>query len=100
MISITKLLMDTPNYGDQLRYEPRAHESKNGVAPGRGPVVVWNCTKTCNLSCVHCYARSEAIKYQNELTHEEGIALIDQLADFKVPVILFSGGAAPAPRLF
>ena len=54
MISITKLLMDTPNYGDQLRYEPKAHECKNGVAPGRGPVVVWNCTKTCTLSCVHC----------------------------------------------
>ena len=72
MISITKLLMDAPNYGDQLRYEPKAHECKNGVAPGRGPVVVWNCTKTCNLSCVHCYARSEAIKYQNELTHETG----------------------------
>ena len=92
MISITKLLMDTPNFGDSLRYEPRAHESKNGVGPGRGPVVVWNCTKTCNLKCVHCYARSEAIKYQNELSHEEGIKLIDQLADFHVPVILFSGG--------
>lgn len=92
MISITKLLMDTPNFGDTLRYEPKAHESKNGVSEGRGPVVVWNCTKTCNLSCVHCYARSEAIKYKNELSHEEGIALIDQLAEFKVPVILFSGG--------
>jgi len=92
MISITKLLMDAPNYGDQLRYTPKAHEAKNGVSEGRGPVVVWNCTKTCNLKCVHCYARSEAIKYQNELTHEEGLALIDQLAEFKVPVILFSGG--------
>ncbi len=92
MISITKLLMDAPNYGDQLRYTPKAHEAKNGVSEGRGPVVVWNCTKTCNLKCVHCYARSEAIKYQNELTHEEGLALIDQLAEFNVPVILFSGG--------
>ena len=92
MISITKLLMDVPNYGDTLRYTPRAHEARNGVSEGRGPVVVWNCTKTCNLNCVHCYARSEAIKYQNELTHEEGLALIDQLADFNVPVILFSGG--------
>jgi len=92
MISITKLLMDAPNYGDQLRYTAKAHEAKNGVSEGRGPVVVWNCTKTCNLKCVHCYARSEAIKYQNELTHEEGLALIDQLAEFKVPVILFSGG--------
>ena len=92
MISITKLLMDVPNFGDTLRYTPEAHEARNGVSEGRGPVVVWNCTKTCNLNCVHCYARSEAIKYQNELTHEEGLALIDQLADFNVPVILFSGG--------
>ena len=92
MISITKLLMDVPNFGDTLRYTPEAHEARNGVSEGRGPVVVWNCTKTCNLNCVHCYARSEAIKYQNELTHEEGLSLIDQLADFKVPVILFSGG--------
>lgn len=92
MISITKLLMDVPNFGDTLRYTPHAHKSQNGVSEGRGPVVVWNCTKTCNLNCVHCYARSEAIKYQNELTHEEGLALIDQLADFNVPVILFSGG--------
>ena len=92
MISITKLLMNVPNFGDTLRYTPEAHEARNGVSEGRGPVVVWNCTKTCNLNCVHCYARSEAIKYQNELTHEEGLALIDQLADFNVPVILFSGG--------
>lgn len=84
--------MDTPNYGDALRYEKHANESKNGVSEGRGPVVVWNCTKTCNLSCVHCYARSEAIKYKDELTHAEGLSLIDQLADFNVPVILFSGG--------
>lgn len=37
MISITKLLMDAPNYGDQLRYTPKAHEAKNGVSEGRGP---------------------------------------------------------------
>ena len=78
MISITKLLMDTPNFGDSLRYQPHAHKATNGVGAGRGPVVVWNCTKTCNLKCVHCYARSEAIKYQNELSHEEGIKLIEQ----------------------
>lgn len=37
MISITKLLMDAPNYGDQLRYTPKAHEAKNGVSECRGP---------------------------------------------------------------
>ncbi len=56
------------------------------------PVVVWNCTRRCNLSCVHCYAHSQNIEYKGELTTEEGKALIDDLAGFGAPVILFSGG--------
>jgi radical SAM protein with 4Fe4S-binding SPASM domain len=53
---------------------------------------VWNCTQRCNLKCVHCYARAQDKAYQGELTTEEGRAFIRDLADFGVPVILFSGG--------
>jgi 12,18-didecarboxysiroheme deacetylase len=57
------------------------------------PVVVWNMTKRCNLKCIHCYARAEGEDYKGkELTTEEGKLLIDDLASFGVPVILFSGG--------
>jgi len=56
------------------------------------PVVVWNCTRRCNLRCVHCYAQSRDIDYQGELTTKEGKALIDDLAAFGAPVLLFSGG--------
>jgi putative heme d1 biosynthesis radical SAM protein NirJ1 len=35
---------------------------------------------------------SEAIRYENELTTAEAKKFIDDLAEFKVPVILFSGG--------
>jgi MoaA/NifB/PqqE/SkfB family radical SAM enzyme len=35
---------------------------------------------------------SEAKKYSGELTTEEAKQMIDDLADFKVPVLLFSGG--------
>ncbi|MFZ3372863.1 MAG: putative heme d1 biosynthesis radical SAM protein NirJ1, partial [Desulfitobacteriaceae bacterium] len=59
---------------------------------GSGPVVVWNSTRTCNLKCAHCYMDSDAQKYQGELTTEEAKRFIDDLADFKVPVLLFSGG--------
>lgn len=65
---------------------------KNGVSDGHGPVVVWNCTKTCNLKCMHCYANSDSKKYEGELSTKEAKALIDDFHEFKVPVILFSGG--------
>lgn len=92
MISVTKLLFATDYYGDKLRYTSDAHKAKNGVRPGAGPVVVWNSTRTCNLKCRHCYMSSDAKKYANELTTAEAKKFIDDLADFNVPVLLFSGG--------
>ncbi|MEG6523501.1 putative heme d1 biosynthesis radical SAM protein NirJ1 [Desulfotomaculum sp. 1211_IL3151] len=91
MIGISKLLCGTENFGDSLRY---AHGSKgqiHGAVAGHGPVVVWNTTRTCNLRCRHCYSESDNKKY-NEMNTQEAKQFIDDLADFKVPVILFSGG--------
>lgn len=91
MISISKLLCGTENFGDTLRY---AHGSKgqvHGAVAGHGPVVVWNSTRTCNLKCRHCYSESDSKKYA-ELSTQEAKQFIDDLADFKVPVLLFSGG--------
>lgn len=92
MISVTKLLFATDYYGDTLRYSEDSRAAKHGVRVGAGPVVVWNSTKTCNLKCRHCYMSSDAQKYAGELTTEEAKQFIDDLADFKVPVLLFSGG--------
>jgi putative heme d1 biosynthesis radical SAM protein NirJ1 len=64
----------------------------NGTTQGQGPVVVWNTTRTCNLKCIHCYSNSESKKYEGELDTGEALRFIDHLAEFKVPVILFSGG--------
>ncbi len=83
MISITRLLCDTVGPGDHLRYE------KKDVPR---PVVVWNCTRQCNLSCIHCYASADSRKSPQEMDTAAGRALIYNLADFGVPVILFSGG--------
>ena len=92
MISVTKLLFATEYFGDSLRYTDNAHKARNGVREGMGPVVVWNSTRTCNLKCRHCYMSSDAKKYHNELTTAEAKQFIDDLADFNVPVLLFSGG--------
>ena len=92
MISITKLLFAREYYGDKLRYSEGAHKMTDGAAEGIGPVVVWNSTKTCNLRCRHCYMDSDSRKYNDELTTQEAKNFIDDLADFNVPVLLFSGG--------
>lgn len=83
MISITRLLCDAVGPGDHLRYQKKD-------APR--PVVVWNCTRQCNLSCLHCYASADSQKSPGEMDTAAGRAFIRDLADFSVPVILFSGG--------
>jgi radical SAM protein with 4Fe4S-binding SPASM domain len=79
-------------YGAQSKNNPFSLASENGTAKGRRPIVVWNITRTCNLNCVHCYSDSGNKRYRDELNTEEAIRLIDDLAAYRVPVILFSGG--------
>lgn len=92
MISVTKLLCGSDYFGDALRYGSESRGARHGTTQGMGPVVVWNCTRTCNLKCIHCYMESDAVRYENELTTGEAKAFIDDLAEFRVPVLLFSGG--------
>jgi radical SAM protein with 4Fe4S-binding SPASM domain len=63
------------------------------------PVVMWNLTKQCNLACAHCYmdARPED---RDELSLEEGIRIIDQLAELEVPMLIFTGGEPLMSRNF
>ena len=55
-------------------------------------MVVWYTTRACNLYCILCYARAVHRSNERELTTEQGLNLIDDLATFGVPVILLSGG--------
>lgn len=95
MIGISKLYCGTVEPSDALRYGRLAKDMPSHLlqfSRDKKPVVVWNCTRRCNLKCVHCYSRSENQLYEGELTTEEGVRLIDDLATFGAPVILFSGG--------
>jgi len=92
MVGVSKLLCNTNNYGDTLRYAVGSKGQLHGAAAGMGPVIAWNITRTCNLKCVHCYSDSDAQKYAGELSTAEALQFIDDCADFKVPVLLFTGG--------
>ena len=57
------------------------------------PVVFWNLTDRCNLSCTHCYSKSGPGRTtEGELTTAESFGVLDDLADMGVPLILFTGG--------
>ncbi|MBI4114939.1 MAG: radical SAM protein, partial [Candidatus Omnitrophica bacterium] len=71
---------------------PEGHYDVPPSASKRRPITVWNITRTCNLKCLHCYSDSERKSYSGELTTEEAKGVIDDLASFQVPAILFSGG--------
>lgn len=92
MLAVSHLLADISSYGDTLRYTEHSRGHRTGTHAGAGPVVVWSVTRSCNLECMHCYANSENKKYAGELTTEEALHLIDEMAGMNVPVILFSGG--------
>ena len=95
MIGISKLYCGTVEPSDALRYGRLSSELPSHLlqfSRDKKPVVVWNVTRACNLKCVHCYARAVDRTREKELSHEQGIGLIDDLAGFGVPVILFSGG--------
>jgi radical SAM protein with 4Fe4S-binding SPASM domain len=61
------------------------------AGPGR-PVVVWNVTRRCNLHCRHCYASAGSKPDPEELTPEEGRALVEELGRVGVPALILSGG--------
>ena len=95
MIGISKLYCGTVEPSDPLRYGRKAKELPSHLlqfSEDKKPIVVWNCTRGCNLACVHCYSESANKSYDNEMTTDEGFGLLDNLAEFGVPVVLFSGG--------
>jgi len=95
MIGISKLYCGTVEPSDPIRYGRHSKDLPAHLlqfSSDKKPVVVWNTTRACNLNCIHCYARAVHRSNERELTTEQGLNLIDDLATFGVPVILLSGG--------
>lgn len=83
MINVSKLYCGLAGQSDALRYSSeKTHR----------PIAVYNCTARCNLKCLHCYSSSGASKSASELSTAQAKELISQLADYRCPVVLFSGG--------
>lgn len=93
MIGISKLYLGTVEASDPLRYgrlSGRLPSHLLQFSKDKKPVVVWNVTARCNLTCEHCYAAVSGP--QPELSTEQARGVLDDLAAFGCPVVLFSGG--------
>jgi radical SAM protein with 4Fe4S-binding SPASM domain len=102
MIIFSKALADQATVWEALR----ASQSCQNLPPDllrfsaqSKPVVMWNLTAHCNLACQHCYMDASQ-NAREELSLEEGIRLVDELADMKVPILIFTGGEPLLSRNF
>ena len=95
MIGISKLYCGTVEPSDAIRYGRESGKLPSHLlqfSSDKKPVVVWNVGQRCNLKCIHCYSQSKDIEYPGELNTKEAKAMLDGLAEYGAPVILFSGG--------
>lgn len=95
MIGISKLYCGQVEPSDALRYGRHSGKLPSHLlqfSKDKKPVVVWNMTRRCNLKCVHCYAHALEEDGVDDISTEQAKALIDDLAAYGAPVMLFSGG--------
>ena len=95
MIGISKLYCNSIEASDTLRYGRKSKDLPSHLlqfSEDKKPVIVWNMTRRCNLNCVHCYAKATNTKGEDYIDTSSAKEMIDDLADFGVPVMLFSGG--------
>lgn len=93
MLNVSSLLGVRQSASDALRYGRHRHgETIPTSSRARRPVVVWNVTRACNLACKHCYANAKRTAAPDELTNAEARAFLDDLAEYRVPAVLISGG--------
>ncbi|MDR1853784.1 MAG: heme d1 biosynthesis radical SAM protein NirJ [Azoarcus sp.] len=56
------------------------------------PVVIWNLTRRCNLTCKHCYAVSTDTRFPGELDTATALRVLEDLWASRVRVLILSGG--------
>lgn len=79
---------------------PHGHAHRSGAHDyARNPMLVyWETTQACALACKHCRAEAVSTPDPNELTHAEGMNLLQQIASFDRPPHMVLTGGDPLKR--
>ncbi len=97
MIRLTRLLHGTGTVSQAIKHRKDAPKDvPSGMlafTETRRPVIFWNITNKCNLTCDHCYISAGPDKERaGELSTKEAKAFIDDVSEMGVPLLLFTGG--------
>ena len=86
--------MTTMNLTERAASERALHNAHMVVADfNQAPfTIAWEVTRACAYACVHCRADAMHTPDPHELNTEEALLLIDRLADFGSPILVFTGG--------
>jgi radical SAM protein with 4Fe4S-binding SPASM domain len=66
-------------------------EPEVSLPPDPLETVYWICTQACNLRCTYCYQDAQFAR-QAELSTDEALDLVDQVAEAGVRTLVFTGG--------
>ena len=55
-------------------------------------LIAWEVTRRCTLKCKHCRASAKDETYEDELTTDEALTLLDNIAQHYKPIIILTGG--------
>ncbi|ODS29676.1 MAG: metallo cofactor biosynthesis protein, partial [Candidatus Scalindua rubra] len=96
MINISRLLKVRETARDvEKHHNKRADEVPKHLvryANVKAPMVIWNITRKCNFSCDICHLGSALEADSDELTTQEALEFIDQMASMNVPMVSVYGG--------
>ncbi len=67
-------------------------EATKPLRKPKGPVVIWNLIRRCNLCCKHCYSISADTDFPGELNTQQVFDTLEDLREFHVPALILSGG--------
>ncbi|MFQ5761476.1 MAG: TIGR04053 family radical SAM/SPASM domain-containing protein [Candidatus Bathyarchaeia archaeon] len=55
-------------------------------------VVAWESTRACRFACVHCRADAQTKPDPSQLSTDEALRMVDEIAEFSQPLFIISGG--------
>ncbi len=71
----------------------RKHPQMAAIDLNERPFILfWEVTRACALACKHCRATAQPRPAPDELNHQEALALIDQIAELRPPMLVMTGG--------
>lgn len=61
-------------------------------------LIAWEITRKCHLACKHCRGGAEFTDYEGELSTDEALRLLDNIATFGERIIIILTGGEPMAR--